>query len=68
MSLAGYDLINSPRWNKGTAFTNHERDIFDLHGLLPPHIGTLAEQLDRRLPALAQQTSSFSKYSFSSRP
>ena len=64
ISLSGYDLINSPRWNKGTAFTNHERDIFDLHGLLPPHVGVLEDQLNRRFAALEQQASSFNKYSF----
>src|SRR5271168_4045428 len=64
VSLSGYDLINSPRLNKGTAFSDQERDTFDLHGLLPPHIGTLEEQVARRLKALDQQPSSFSKYSF----
>ena len=64
ISLAGFGLINSPRWNKGTAFTNHERDLFDLHGLLPPHVGSLEEQLERRLQALALQTTPFNKYSF----
>ena len=64
MSLSGYDLINSPRWNKGTAFTNHERNVFDLHGLLPPHVGVLEDQLNRRLAALERQESSFNKYSF----
>src|SRR5277367_1652318 len=64
ITLSGFGLINSARWNKGTAFTDHERDLFDLHGLLPPHIGTLEDQLDRRLQALDQQPSSFSKYSF----
>jgi malate dehydrogenase (oxaloacetate-decarboxylating) len=64
ISLSGYDLINSPRWNKGTAFTDEERSLFDLHGLLPPHVGTLEEQVERRLQALGQQTSSFHKYSF----
>jgi malate dehydrogenase (oxaloacetate-decarboxylating) len=64
VSLSGYDLINSPRLNKGTAFPNHERDIFDLHGLLPPHIGSLDEQIDRRLQALAGQPTSFHKYAF----
>jgi hypothetical protein len=29
VSLAGYDLINSPRLNKGTAFSDHERDVFE---------------------------------------
>jgi malate dehydrogenase (oxaloacetate-decarboxylating) len=64
VSLSGFSLINSPRLNKGTAFSNHERDIFDLHGLLPPHVGNLDEQLERRLQALRSQTSSFNQYSF----
>jgi malate dehydrogenase (oxaloacetate-decarboxylating) len=62
ISLSGYDLINSPRLNKGTAFSDHERDVFDLHGLLPPRVGTLDEQVDRRLQALAGQTTPFNKY------
>jgi malate dehydrogenase (oxaloacetate-decarboxylating) len=64
VSLSGFDLINSPRLNKGTAFTDHERDQFDLHGLLPPHVGSLDEQIERRLEALRAQPNSFSKYSF----
>jgi malate dehydrogenase (oxaloacetate-decarboxylating) len=62
ISLSGYDLINSPRLNKGTAFPDHERDVFDLHGLLPPHVGTLDEQVDRRMKALAGQLTPFNKY------
>jgi len=64
VSLSGYDLINSPRLNKGTAFSDRERDVFSLHGLLPPHVGTLEEQMERRMQALGQQPNSFSKYSF----
>jgi malate dehydrogenase (oxaloacetate-decarboxylating) len=64
VSLSGFNLINSPRLNKGTAFTDHERDIFHLHGLLPPHIGTLDEQIERRLQALDEQSTPFNKYSF----
>jgi malate dehydrogenase (oxaloacetate-decarboxylating) len=64
VSLCGYDLINSPRLNKGTAFSDHERDIFGLHGLLPPHIGTLEEQIGRRLQALDEQSTPFIKYAF----
>ena len=40
-SLTGFDLINYPMLNKGTAFTEEERSEFALHGLLPPHIGKL---------------------------
>ena len=64
VSLSGYDLINSPRLNKGTAFSDRERDMFDLHGLLPPHIGNLDEQVERRMQALAEQATSFNKYAF----
>src|SRR5271168_2797278 len=64
VSLSGFELINSPRLNKGTAFTDHERDVFDLHGLLPPHVGTIDEQLDRRMHALDRQPTPFGKYSF----
>ena len=64
VSRSGYDLINSPRLNKGTAFSDHERDVFHLHGLLPPHVGSLAEQIERRVQALREQPSSFHKYSF----
>ena len=45
--LTGYDLINTPLLNKGTAFSDKERDDFDLHGLLPPHVGNLEEQIAR---------------------
>src|SRR5262249_32937984 len=64
VSLFGYDLINSPRLNKRTAFTDRERDVFQLHGLLPPHVGCLEEQIERRKQALTEQPSSFTKYSF----
>lgn len=64
ISLSGYDLINTPRWNKGTAFTDQERDAFSLHGLLPPHVGTLDQQIERRMQVLYAQPSAFHKYSF----
>jgi malate dehydrogenase (oxaloacetate-decarboxylating) len=64
VSVSGFHLINSPRLNKGTAFSDHERDVFDLHGLLPPHVGSLDEQVERRLQALREQPSAFHKYSF----
>lgn len=64
VALDGYDLINTPHLNKGTAFTDYERDLFHLHGLLPPHIGNLDDQLERRLQALANQATPFNKYSF----
>ncbi len=59
----GYDLLLHPGLNKGTAFTEEERTIFGLHGLLPPHIGTLEDQRERRKKALDNEPTAFGKYS-----
>ena len=62
--LYGFTLLNHPRLNKGTAFTEEERDAFDLHGLLPPHVGTLEEQIWRRQKAFDAYETPFEKYTF----
>ncbi|KAF3199124.1 NAD-dependent malic enzyme, mitochondrial [Orbilia oligospora] len=46
-ALAGKALLNSPRFNKGSAFTAEERDAFQLNGLLPTAIHTLGQQTKR---------------------
>jgi len=61
-SLMGLGLLNTPMFNKGTAFPESERDEFSLHGLLPPHVGTLEEQVERRLRAFRALTDDFSRY------
>lgn len=61
---SGIELINQPLLNKGTAFTEAERDAFHLHGLLPPHVGTLEKQVERRLKALRGFASDFQRYAF----
>jgi malate dehydrogenase (oxaloacetate-decarboxylating) len=63
-ALSGYDLINQPMLNKGTAFTDEERDIFGLHGLLPPHVGIIEDQIKRRLRALEGLPPGFEQYAF----
>jgi len=62
--LAGFDLINQPMLNKGTAFSEEERSRFSLHGLLPPHVGSLDEQVTRRMNALRSYSSDFARYAF----
>lgn len=47
----GMDLLDTPLLNKGTAFTEEERTLFGLLGLLPPHVETLEEQVVRAYEA-----------------
>lgn len=61
---SGIDLLSHPLFNKGTAFTIDERDEFELHGLLPPHVGNLDEQVIRRLRALRACDNPLERYSF----
>ena len=51
----GMDLLDTPLLNKGTAFTDGERTQFGLHGLLPPHVETLEEQLSRAYEAYVRK-------------
>ncbi len=43
----GVALLRDPLLNKGTAFTERERDALGLRGLLPPHVLTMEEQAER---------------------
>jgi malate dehydrogenase (oxaloacetate-decarboxylating) len=63
-ALSGYELLNDPLLNKGTGFTDAERDAFDLHGLLPPRVASLDMQVKRRLDAFRSQTSDLHRYVF----
>ncbi|MEJ1976680.1 MAG: NAD-dependent malic enzyme [Acetobacteraceae bacterium] len=64
IALTGFELINTPMLNKGTAFTDAERGLFHLHGLLPPNVGTLDEQVERRLKVLRAFQTTFERYAF----
>src|SRR6516162_7038270 len=62
--LFGYELLSDPLLNKGTAFSEQERDAFELHGLLPPNIATLEEQADRRMQAFRGLPSDLARHIF----
>jgi malate dehydrogenase (oxaloacetate-decarboxylating) len=62
--MKGPELLRDPLLNKGTAFSDGERDAFGLHGLLPPHLGTLEDQMDRRLKAFRAEPTPIAKYGF----
>ena len=62
--LAGYQLLGDSFLNKGTAFTEPERDDFELHGLLPSRVASLDEQVSRRLQALRGFSTDLERYAF----
>jgi malate dehydrogenase (oxaloacetate-decarboxylating)(NADP+) len=60
----GADLLHDPMVNKGTAFTEVERDALGLRGLLPPRVSTQAQQVTRVLENLRRKESDIEKYIF----
>ena len=61
-SLTGTHLIDTPLLNKGTAFTEQERHMLLLEGLLPPHYETLDEQVVRCYEAFSGQPTDLEKH------
>jgi malate dehydrogenase (oxaloacetate-decarboxylating) len=47
MMKKGYELLNDPFLNKGTAFNEEERKKYGLVGLLPPQVETIKIQAQR---------------------
>ncbi len=60
--LRGMDLLDTPIFNKGTAFTDEERFEFGLHGLLPPHVESLEEQTSRAYEAYRRKTDDLERH------
>src|SRR6266480_709227 len=48
---SGTQVLDVPILNKGTAFTEEERNELGLHGLLPPRVATLDQQVVRAYEA-----------------
>ncbi len=58
----GAALLRDPFLNKGTAFTGAERLALGLRGLLPPHVNTQAEQVQRVLETFRSKPSALEQY------
>ena len=48
---SGAEILDRPTLNKGTAFSEVERTALGLHGLLPPQVETLDQQVKRSYEA-----------------
>src|SRR6516162_1351980 len=58
----GVALLRDPLLNKGTAFSEKERDAFGLRGLLPAHLLSQEEQVARILTNLRRLPDDLEKY------
>jgi malate dehydrogenase (oxaloacetate-decarboxylating) len=64
VSLAGHVLLDEPLLNKGSAFTEEERQELGLLGLLPLHCSTVEEQLARVYENYQRKDSDLERYIF----
>ncbi len=62
--VKGKALLLDPFTNKGTSFTARERDELDLHGLLPPAVATIEQQLDRLYENFLAKPTDLEKFVF----
>ncbi|HSG97467.1 MAG TPA: NAD-dependent malic enzyme [Woeseiaceae bacterium] len=58
----GVKILHDPICNKGTAFTEAEREELKLRGLLPPRVHTMAEQELRALANVREKATDLEKY------
>ena len=61
-SSRGMALLRDPLLNKGTAFTEAERDALGLRGLLPAHVLSMDEQVARFMTNLRGLPNDLEKY------
>ena len=62
LPATGVDWLHNPIFNKGTAFTEAERDALGLRGLLPPHVQTMDEQVQRVMANFRGKSSDIERY------
>jgi malate dehydrogenase (oxaloacetate-decarboxylating)(NADP+) len=64
LNQKGYQILNDPFLNKGSAFTEAEREAFDLRGLLPPMVLTQELQAARIMENFNKKPDALRKYTF----
>jgi malate dehydrogenase (oxaloacetate-decarboxylating)(NADP+) len=58
----GIDLLSDNALNKGSAFTDEEREALGLRGLLPPRVFDQKEQVERNLVQLRKRSTDLDRY------
>jgi len=60
--LRGEALLREPLLNKDSAFTPEERAAFELEGLLPAHVSTIEQQVQRAYGAISRKADPLERY------
>jgi hypothetical protein len=63
-AISGTALLNTPYFNKGSAFPADERVDFNLTGLLPHNVQTLEQQVQRAYQQYSEQQGDLAKNTF----
>lgn len=64
LNLTPTQILRSPMISKGTGFSQKERDELGLNGLLPPHVSTIEEQIQRAYVSFSRKRTPLGKYDF----
>jgi malate dehydrogenase (oxaloacetate-decarboxylating) len=64
VAAEGPELLRNPILNKGGAFSEHERQLFNLEGFLPSTVSTLERQVERNYRNFLQKDTDLGRYVF----
>ncbi len=62
LDLPPEQILHTPIYNKGSAFTREEREELGLDGMLPYHVSSLESQIERRYQNFLSQSSQLSRF------
>eukprot|EP00798_Chlamydomonas_sp_ICE-L_P018130 gene18125-24570_t len=62
--ISGVDLMRHPKYNKGLAFSDSERDRLYIRGLLPPAVLSQEVQLERIIMNIRSKEGNLDKFSY----
>lgn len=62
--ISGVDLMRHPKYNKGLAFSESERDRLYLRGLLPPAVLSQEVQLERAILNIRSKDNPLDKHNY----
>ena len=58
----GVELLRDPMLNKGTAFTQKERESLGLLGFLPSRVNSIESQVERVMDSIRRKSTDLEKY------